>query len=118
MALFPRLQVCFALILCFISQKRGLSWRPDEVGPTTETHRPRFTVQGLGQWLTGEGVPSLFSGGRVMPQEESIGELEESEVILCSCQSCQTPGSLVAPPQNHTSQAGRHLLPALDTGQL
>lgn len=35
-SLFPRLQVCFALILCFISQKGGLSWRPDEMGPTAE----------------------------------------------------------------------------------
>lgn len=78
---FPRLQVCFALILCFISRKGGLSWRPDEVGPTAETHRPRSSVQGLGKWLTGERVLSLFLGGRDMPQEESIGELEESGVI-------------------------------------
>lgn len=49
-----------------------------------------------------------------MPQDASIGELEESGVTPC----LQTPGSLMAPPRNHTSQADGHLLPALGAAQL
>lgn len=40
------------------------------VDPTVENHRPRPIVRGWGQWLTGEGILSLFLGVRDMPQEE------------------------------------------------
>lgn len=118
MTLLPRLQVCFALILYFICfhYPRGRTLEAWQGGTNRETHRPS---PGLGPVAHRRRGSESFLGGQGCASEGICrrigGEWSYPPVPHLSC---QTPGSLMAPPQNHTSQADGHLLPVLDAGQL
>lgn len=99
MTLLPRLQVCFALILCFICfhNPRGRTLEAWHGGPNRETHRPspglgpvadrrRGSESFLGdQGRASEGVCRRIGGKWSCPPAPHL--------------PCQTPGSLMAPPR-------------------
>lgn len=71
-SLLLRLQVCFALILCFIRfyDPRGRTLEAWHGGPNRGESQAKTHSPGLGPVADRRGILSLFLGVRDMPQEE------------------------------------------------